>query len=62
MCETLYEIFEKYIPPLINLIFEGIYEEEIIKPLEQSLNRTNLNMVQQLCKLIDSMIVDEEKC
>jgi dynein heavy chain len=50
------------VPPLINLIFEGIYEEEIIKPLEQSLNRTNLNMVQQLCKLIDSMIIDEEKC
>ena len=45
LCETLQEIFQKYIPPLINLIFEGIYEEEIIKPLEQSLGRTNLNMV-----------------
>ena len=34
LCETLQEIFPKYVPPLINLIFDGIFEEEIIKPLE----------------------------
>jgi dynein heavy chain len=62
LCETFNELFQKYIPPLINLIFDGVFEEEIGKPLEQILNRTNLNMVQQLTKLIDSMIVDEEKC
>lgn len=62
LCETFQELFQKYIPPLINLIFDGIFEEEIIKPLEQILHRTNLNMIQQLTKLIDSMIIDEDKC
>jgi len=60
LIETFNELFQKYIPPLINLIFDGITEEEVGKPLAQSLKRTDLNMVQQLTKLIDSMLVDDE--
>jgi dynein heavy chain, axonemal len=60
LIETMNELFAKYVPPAINFIFEGINEEEIGKPLEQALGRTNLNLVTQLCRLIDSLIVDQD--
>ena len=43
---TLEELFQKYIPQLINLIFEGIEQDEIGTPLLFALPRTNLNLVQ----------------
>ena len=56
LIETFNELYTKYIPPLIDLIFEGINEDEIGKPFEQSLNRTNLNLVMQLTKLLEGLI------
>jgi len=60
LIEVLNELFAKYVPPCINLIFEGIDEEAIDKPLQQILNRTDLNLVVQLCKLVESFLVDED--
>ncbi len=34
LIETLLEMFNKYLPPLITFIYDGITEEEVIKPLE----------------------------
>ncbi len=56
LIENLVEKFNNYVPPLINFILEGVYEEEVSKPLEFIVVRTDLNLVTQLCKLIDSLV------
>lgn len=45
LIENLVEKFNNYVPPLINFILEGQYEEEITKPLEFIVVRTDLNLV-----------------
>lgn len=37
-------------------IFDGIDRDETIKPLEFALPRTNLNVIVQLTKILDSLI------
>ena len=34
LIESLNENFSKYIPQLVQLIFDGVTEEEVFKPLE----------------------------
>ena len=46
LIECLNEIFTKYVIPLIKLIFDGENGEEIGQPLEFTVPRTNLNLVQ----------------
>lgn len=45
LIECLNDFFQKYIPPLINLIFDGVDGEEIGPALNFALPRTNLNLV-----------------
>ena len=62
--EAMRRLLDKYVDPLINYVFEGIEpkaqdaaedEEDVIVPrLKLSTPRTNLNMVRQLCSMIDS--------
>lgn len=37
LIESFDQFYRTYIPPLINLIYEGIFEEDITKPLELSI-------------------------
>ena len=60
LIDVLNELFAKYVPPCIGLIFDGVDEENIDKALDQALPRTDLNLVVQLCKLIESFIIDDE--
>lgn len=60
LIEVLNELFAKYVPPCINLIYEGIDEEVIDKPIGQLLPRTDLNLIVQLCKLLESFLLDED--
>jgi dynein heavy chain len=60
MQESLQELFNKYVPVLIDRIFEGVNGEEIVEPLHFITPRTNLNLVTQLCYLIDSILPDPE--
>ena len=46
LIECLNENFGKYVNPLIKLIFDGENGEEIGHPLEFTVPRTNLNLVQ----------------
>lgn len=57
--QSLKELFDKYIPQLIDRIYEGIENEEIVAPIEFISPRTNLNIVQQLCNIVDSLLPDE---
>lgn len=56
MGESLNELFVKYIPLLIDRIYEGTSGEDILEPMRFITPRTNLNLVQQFCTLIDSML------
>ena len=60
LIENLVEKFNNYVPPLVNFILDGQYEEEITKPLDFVVVRTDLNLVNQLCKLIDSLVKTPE--
>lgn len=60
MHDSLKELFLKYVPPLIDRIFEGVNGEEIVEPLQFITPRTDLNVVQQLCHLIDAILPDPE--
>ncbi len=44
----------------MNLIFDGVFEENIGQPLEQTINRTNLNMINQMCILLDAMLINHD--
>jgi dynein heavy chain, axonemal len=60
MHDSLKELFLKYVPPLIDRIFEGINGDEIVAVLNFITPRTDLNCVQQLCHLIDAILPDPE--
>ena len=50
------EIYPRYIPILMARIFDGIDRDENLKPLEFALPRTNLNVIVQLTKILDSLL------
>jgi dynein heavy chain len=55
--ESLKELYAKYVPPCIDRIFEGVTGgDDIVEPLRFITPRTNLNCVQQLTTIIDSII------
>ena len=55
--ETLSELFEKYVPKCIDFVLEGVVEDEITERPVQCIPISNLNMVKQLCVLLDALIV-----
>lgn len=55
------DLYTKYVYQCIERIFEGNDgSEELLPPLQFVTPRTNLNLVTQLCTLIDSMLPDQE--
>lgn len=54
--EVLKDLSTKFIPPLMDRIFEGINGEDLVEPLAFITPRTNLNLVQQLTHLIDAIL------
>jgi dynein heavy chain len=45
MADSLKELFQKYVPPLLDRIFEGVSGEEIVDPMNFITPRTDLNCV-----------------
>lgn len=60
MRDSLKELFQKYVPPIMDRIFEGLSGEELVEPLRFITPRTNLNLVTQLCNLIDTVLLEPE--
>lgn len=60
MHDSLKELFLKYVPLLIDRIFEGIEGDEIVEPYQFITPRTDLNLVQQLTHLIDAILPEPE--
>ncbi|MCO5597847.1 hypothetical protein L7F22_051931 [Adiantum nelumboides] len=59
--EWLREMMEKYVKPCVDFILEGIVENDLTTPLQLTIPRTNLNMVTQLCCLIEAILKDDIK-
>jgi len=57
--DNMNEFFQKYVPPCINLIFDGVNEDKIEKPCDFFIPRTDVNMVAQMLRLLDSMLPEE---
>lgn len=60
MHDSLKELFAKYVPTLIDRIFDGTDGEEIVEPLRFITPRTDLNLVQQLTHLIDAILPEPD--
>ncbi|PHJ24428.1 dynein heavy chain family protein, partial [Cystoisospora suis] len=56
LLETLNYLFDKYVHPSLDFILKIKRPPELGAPPVQSLTRTDLNMVQQLCHIVDMMI------
>ena len=56
MRDSLKELYQKYIPPIMDRIFEGIAGDEQVEPLKFITPRTNLNLVTQFCNLFDCVL------
>ena len=63
--ETLYdslqELYQKYVDICVNRVYEGIIADDAdpVAPLLMMPYRTNLNCVQQLCTLMDSLLPED---
>ncbi|KAM9056172.1 dynein axonemal heavy chain 10 isoform 4-T4 [Megaptera novaeangliae] len=55
----LQSLFEKYVPYLIDVIVEGIVDGRQGEKLKTIVPQTNLNMVTQLTKMLDSLLEGE---
>lgn len=49
---------DKYVQKCIEFVLEGINEDVITKPLQQTIPLTNLNMAVQLCTLLEVVLGD----
>ncbi|CAM4852615.1 unnamed protein product [Rotaria socialis] len=49
-------LFDKYVPPLITLILEGMIDGKQGDRLKQIIPLTNLNMTSQLCYMLESLL------
>ena len=61
-CQEFFaDLFNKYLPPCINFIYDGVInEDEIGKPLEFVIPRTNVNVVAQMLQIMDAILPEEE--
>ena len=60
MRDSLKELFQKYFPPIMDRIYEGIAGDDLVEPLRFITPRTNLNLVEQFCKLFDTILLPPE--
>lgn len=60
LADSLKDLYQKYIPAVMDRIYEGLNGEDIVEPLQFITPRTNLNLVQQLCNLIDAILPEPD--
>jgi dynein heavy chain len=62
LLESFTELYGKYVRPLVDYIFEGKSEDGSTgssKPIELSISRTNLNLVQQFTNIMDCLLPED---
>ena len=59
LADSLQELYGRYVKQCIELIFEGVDRDEITSPLPMVCPKTPLNLVVQLCWLLDAIIPEK---
>jgi dynein heavy chain len=59
--EALQLLMDKYAVPAIDWVAEGLDGHDLVKKPLQSVPHTNLNMAEQLCRLLDATLIDHPK-
>ena len=54
----LKQLFAKYATPAVDFILEGIDEGELVQKLKLTIPVTNLNLITQLCNLLDTLLLE----
>eukprot|EP00102_Acyrthosiphon_pisum_P015188 XP_008185630.2 PREDICTED: dynein heavy chain 10, axonemal [Acyrthosiphon pisum] len=54
--EPLNMLFDKYVPVILDRIFDGNYGFEILSPLKLIISQTKLNLVTQMCYILDAIL------
>ena len=54
--EKLHDVFQKIAVPTLKYVLEGILGAQAVKPLKLIIHQTALNMIVQLCNMLDSLI------
>lgn len=49
----------KYVSGCIDYVLEGLIDNELTKPLLQTIPLTNLNMVTQLCNMLEVILTED---
>ena len=60
--DILRGLFDKYIAPMIDFCLEGIEEDQITRKLKQTIPQTNLNLVTQLCNMLECLLTEVRRC
>ncbi|XP_077456872.1 dynein axonemal heavy chain 10-like [Stigmatopora argus] len=58
---VLDNLFEKYVPRLIDMIVQGLVDGKQVQKLRTVVTQTDLNMVSQLCMILDSLLEIENQ-
>ncbi|XP_076804944.1 dynein axonemal heavy chain 10-like [Clavelina lepadiformis] len=56
--DLLENLYKKYTIPCIDLVYEGVVEGRQQKPLKGIVPQTNLNMLTQLCMMLNAILAD----
>lgn len=54
----LKQLFAKYAVPAIDYVLEGLDAGELVQKLKLTIQVTNLNLITQLCHLLDSLLLE----
>ncbi len=54
--DLMISLFDKYVPKCIDLILSGLVDGEMGKKLKQVIPITNIDMVKQLCSVVDAFL------
>eukprot|EP00898_Chlorokybus_atmophyticus_P006649 jgi/Chlat1/6986/Chrsp56S00523 len=57
--DVLRALFDKYANPCIDFVLEGLEDDIIGKRLRQTIPQTNLNMITQLCVMLEGILTEE---
>ena len=54
--ETLNDLIDQYVQPMINFVLEGMDEETVVPPPKLVVPTTDLGMVRQLCTMLQTIV------
>eukprot|EP00798_Chlamydomonas_sp_ICE-L_P031817 gene31817-7021_t len=55
------DLFDKYAVPCVDWVIDGLDGDELVRRPKMSVPLTNLNVIMQLCHLLDTIIVDHPR-